>query len=1118
MSLLSRDSHRSPSFSFFKIAALAGVLGWGGASAFAADQAANPAGLLKLHKWSGAINVPDPVACAVDPQGRVYVTSTARRRVADLEIREHPMWVANDLALTSVEEKESFLKDALAPGKLRAPRGALKDQNQDGSIDWHDLTVPSERIYQLRDTDGDGTADKITVFAEGFNTVVTGIAAGVLYHDGWVYATIAPDLWRFKDTDDDGVADIREIVVHGFGLHIAYGGHDMHGLMVGVDGRIYWSIGDKAVNVTSREGRHFFYPYEGAVMRIEPDGSGFEVYAHGLRNPQEPAFDDYGDLFVVDNDADMEGERERFVYIPEASDSGWRFNYQFMGLRSPWMQDGLWKPQFEGQPVNFLPPISNYSDGPAGFKRDPGTALNDAMRGVFLLNEFPSGKMRGFRVERDGASFKMIEPAIYNEGIMGVGMSWHSDGSLMMVDWLAGWIVKGAGAIWQVDGREGTKNPLRLETHRLLAAGFSGLSNEELVAKLGHRDQRVRQGVQFELVKRGESVALLRVAQTSTETLFARLHAIWGYGQLLRHGAVEVAPMIALLRDTDPEIRTQTARVLGDAAGTRPEAKALIPLLADESPRVRLQAAIALGKLREPAAVAALLAMAEKDFEVPVLRHAVITGLAGCATAEQLAENKTTGSRAVRLASVVALRRQGSPAIAEYLTDGDELVVGEAVRGIYDESSISAAMPRLAALLDGTERSEAVTRRLINANLRLGTPECAARLLDFALNPSADRAMRIEALTCLRIWKSPEPIDRVDGHTRRFESAIIAGVLAPKLGSLLGLTDPELKSLGIEIMIAHSLRAGAAQIAAIIEDAAASGELRAQALRLMAGNEKSDPAFDRALEASLTTEAPAPLHRAALELLLPAEPERLVTHAKVVLQTRSIPEKQHALDLIARSACAAGDAVLADYAAKLLSGTCPPALQLDVIEALRVRSAANASFAASLKAYEATPGAATHNELLAGGDSTAGGAVMQNNLAANCLSCHSITSSGGSEVGPNLRLAGRDHDVAYLLESVVNPSAQIAIGYGVVSVTLKDGSNVTGTLAFEKENELTIRLFDGVRRTVPKANIADRTAPISIMPPMLDVLQPREIRDVVAYLASMTGKAAPKVVDGEESH
>ena len=70
-------------------------------------------------------------------------------------------------------------------------------------------------------------------------------------NDGWVYATIAPDLWRLKDTNDDGVADVREVVAHGFGIHIAYGGHDMHGPMVGPNrSAIQLEIGMKIASAT----------------------------------------------------------------------------------------------------------------------------------------------------------------------------------------------------------------------------------------------------------------------------------------------------------------------------------------------------------------------------------------------------------------------------------------------------------------------------------------------------------------------------------------------------------------------------------------------------------------------------------------------------------------------------------------------------------------------------------------------------------------------------------------------------------------------------------------------------------------------------------------------------
>jgi len=138
----------------------------------------------KPFKWSGDLNVPDPTSVTMDEAGNAYVASTTRRKVGDLDIREHTLWIPDDVALTSPADKLAFYQRELAPGKLKASRGSLKDHNKDGSIDWKDLTFHKERIYKLSDTDHDGVADKITVFAEGFNSPVSGIAAGVLYFDG----------------------------------------------------------------------------------------------------------------------------------------------------------------------------------------------------------------------------------------------------------------------------------------------------------------------------------------------------------------------------------------------------------------------------------------------------------------------------------------------------------------------------------------------------------------------------------------------------------------------------------------------------------------------------------------------------------------------------------------------------------------------------------------------------------------------------------------------------------------------------------------------------------------------------------------------------------------------
>src|SRR5690606_30199280 len=127
-----------------------------------------------------------------------------------------------------------------------------------------------------------------------------------------------------------------------------------------------------------------------------------------------------------------------------------------------------------------------------------------------------------------------------------------------------------------------------------LRQGFSGWSEAELLALLAHADQRVRLGAQFELVNRQRAEALLRVASDHHRTVLARVHGLWGYGQLMRRGEAATAGLRSLLADSVAEIRAQTAKMIGDAPGGASLSMELLPLLHDTEPRVRLQAAIAL--------------------------------------------------------------------------------------------------------------------------------------------------------------------------------------------------------------------------------------------------------------------------------------------------------------------------------------------------------------------------------------------------------------------------------------------------------------------------------------------------------------------------------------------
>src|SRR5258708_4137499 len=80
-----------------------------------------------------------------------------------------------------------------------------------------------------------------TVFAEGFNSHVSGIGAGVLARQGRVWYTCIPDLWMLQDTKGSGTADVRTSLSTGYGVHTGFIGHDLHGLRMGPDGKLYFS-------------------------------------------------------------------------------------------------------------------------------------------------------------------------------------------------------------------------------------------------------------------------------------------------------------------------------------------------------------------------------------------------------------------------------------------------------------------------------------------------------------------------------------------------------------------------------------------------------------------------------------------------------------------------------------------------------------------------------------------------------------------------------------------------------------------------------------------------------------------------------------------------------------
>jgi quinoprotein glucose dehydrogenase len=1068
---------------------------------------------LKVDLWAAEPLLANPVSFATDEKGRWFVAETFRLHAGVSDIRAHMHWLEEELASTTLE---SFLAILKADPKVDLEKNALN----------------SERVQMLWDSKGTGTADSSKIFAEGFNDPLSGIAAGVLARKGNVYLTSIPDLWLLQDNKRSGTADSRTSLAKGFGIRTAFLGHDLHGLRIGPDGRLYFSVGDRGANATAIDGSRAVNTETGAVYRCNLDGTSLEIFALGLRNPQELAFDQYGNLFTGDNNSDA-GDPARWVYVQQNSDSGWRIGWQFIQrpeARGPWLSERLCYPSFPGQAAYHLPPVAVLGNGPSGLTYHPGTGLTPAWKDHFFLANFsgsPSNSgILSVSVSPKGAGFEMsaVQKPIWN--ILATDVEFGVDGSLYVADWVNGWGMNGKGRIYRLHSAESDSDPFLQETKKILNDGMEGRSPDQLALLLAHADMRIRQEAQFALAARSASFVLQKVASKDS-SLLARLHAVWGLGQIARTQKKDGAPLLPLLKDPEAEVRAQAAKTLGDIQGAK-ATPSLLPLLKDTSPRVRSFAAIALGNLKSREASPALLeALRENNNADPVLRQALCSALAGCNDATLLTSAASDPSSAVRLGAVVALRRLKHANLTKFLQDSDPFVIAEAARAIHDES-IHDAMPELAALLpkassllslpDGTKElptpRDAILRRVINAAFRTGNPSNATALAQFAVLNDAPEAFRLQAIQALANWSTPPRLDRVMGLFRPLPQRDMGPAttsLKPHLSTLLAeapfKASPALRVEALQLLQKHGdqLANPLINLPAIVANASEDANVRIQALQALAALKEPKLPEIVALAATDKTES---LRKAATKLRIELHlPGGGLESLSKLLEIGTPGEKQNVLSELA-TLSEPGTAAIFEQQLDLLSaGKLQGELHLELLEAASKRSEAPiktrlARFQTTLATQTTSDPLAPHRLALLGGNAAEGRRIFMEKVEASCIRCHKVQNDG-AEVGPNLTGVGKRQSREYLLESIVEPNAKIAQGFESVVVTLTDGSIHAGILKSDSAEELSLMPPTGTLEKLEKSRIKTRESGPSGMPPLAAVLSKREIRDLVEYLASL---------------
>ncbi len=505
--------------------------------------------------------------------------------VAKLTPQPHPTFrVADGCEVTLWAENPLLAK----PIQMNFdPRGRLWVATSEVYPQVEPGQTPNDKIIILEDTNGDGRADKATVFADGL-LIPTGVEPG----DGGAYVAQSTELLHFRDSDGDGKADVRRTVLSGFGTEDTH--HNLHTLRWGIDGRIW--MNQSVYTRTDTETPHGVTRLKaGGVMRLDPRTQRFDILFRGWWNPWGHQFDDFGQSFLTDG-AGTDG-----------------LSYAFPGVmhnptpRARRTLDSI-------SPGNY-PKFSS-------LEIVHSRHFPDDWQGTFVTCDFRANRVVRFQVEEDGAGYVTRElPDLLRSSDISfrpIDVKLGPDGALYVADWSNPIINHGEvdfrdprrdrwhGRIWRVTAQGRPLNPRPRLTDAANAALF-----DTLLSANGYDRAQARRV----LLERGTAILPDLSAWQSRQTAdTARLQALWLRQAL---GEVDAGLLRQLLHAGDGRIRAAAVRVLGEWGPGHVEGGAmlLIERLTDEHPRVRLETVRALAHTQMATAADLALLVLDKPMD-----------------------------------------------------------------------------------------------------------------------------------------------------------------------------------------------------------------------------------------------------------------------------------------------------------------------------------------------------------------------------------------------------------------------------------------------------------------------------------------------------------------------
>ncbi|PQA54372.1 DUF7133 domain-containing protein [Siphonobacter curvatus] len=493
-------------------------------------------GELRVTPFTGPELTPSPACLALAPSGEVFV---------------------------GVDKMGSLGKKAGQGSIVR-----LVDSNHDGKLDSHTIFAKVDNPRGIL-TIGDQVFVLHTVFSKE-----KGVATGM-------------DLVVFDDKNHDGVADgpSRPLIEHISNPNFLQSrgtDHATNGIRQGIDGWIYISVGDFGFHdAIDRSGKKLTM-LGGGIVRVRPDGTEMEVYAHGTRNVYDVAIDPYMNIFTRENTNDGGGWNVRFSHLLQTGEYG--YPTLFM--------------HFTDEIIPALVDVGGGS-GTGSLFMDDDTWPEKYNR-VPMMADWGRNQLYLHRVTSDQASFTQKEeefirlPQITDIDVDASGQAYLSawDGAGYSGNPGKGFVVRAVPKSW-------TYKPFM---------DVKKASVEQLVGALKLGSSVARLAAQQELLTRpaaSVAPASWALVTDASQPLHSRVAALFTYAQSA--GSQGISNLVKLTEDTT--LREFALKALADrkAWAQQVPLEPFLKALNDPSARVQTAAIIGLGRLGKPEAATALL-------------------------------------------------------------------------------------------------------------------------------------------------------------------------------------------------------------------------------------------------------------------------------------------------------------------------------------------------------------------------------------------------------------------------------------------------------------------------------------------------------------------------------